>query len=109
LLDFLNNETPSAGDNITTPIPADQKALSSFGVTVLPATKALKSFKGLDEGGPLSVAALKNGAVQVVELFSSDRNVRLTHSLPIGEQRSLRFRVRRSTPPRALAPRRPAH
>jgi osmoprotectant transport system substrate-binding protein len=34
-----------------------------------------KSFKSLDEAGPLSVAALKNGAVQVVELFSSDGNV----------------------------------
>jgi osmoprotectant transport system substrate-binding protein len=34
-----------------------------------------KSFKGLDEAGPLSVAALKNGEVQVVELFSSDGNV----------------------------------
>ncbi len=33
------------------------------------------SFKSLDEAGPLSVAALKNGQVQVVELFSSDGNV----------------------------------
>ncbi len=32
-------------------------------------------FKSLDEAGPLSVAALKNGNVQVVELFSSDGNV----------------------------------
>jgi osmoprotectant transport system substrate-binding protein len=32
-------------------------------------------FKSLDEAGPLSVAALKNGGVQVVELFSSDGNV----------------------------------
>ena len=29
-------------------------------------------FKSLDEAGPLSVAALKNGEVQVVELFSSN-------------------------------------
>jgi osmoprotectant transport system substrate-binding protein len=34
-----------------------------------------KSFKALDEAGPISVAALKNGEVQVVELFSSDGNV----------------------------------
>jgi osmoprotectant transport system substrate-binding protein len=34
-----------------------------------------KSFTPLDEAGPLSVAALKNGNVQVVELFSSDGNV----------------------------------
>jgi osmoprotectant transport system substrate-binding protein len=33
------------------------------------------NFKSLDEAGPLSVAALKNGEVQVVELFSSDGNV----------------------------------
>jgi osmoprotectant transport system substrate-binding protein len=32
-------------------------------------------FKSLDEAGPLSVAALKDGEVQVVELFSSDGNV----------------------------------
>jgi osmoprotectant transport system substrate-binding protein len=132
LLDFLHNgATPAAGDNITTAIPADQKALAKFGVTVLPASKALDTnvfavtkalakkdhlttisslkpyaskltlggptecpttagcelglkktygltfagFKGLDEAGPLSVAALKNGEVQVVELFSSDGNV----------------------------------
>jgi osmoprotectant transport system substrate-binding protein len=132
LLDFLNGgKTPAAGDNIATAIPADQKALASFGVTVLPASKALDTnvfavtkatakkyhlttvsslkpyakkltlggppecpsnagcelglkkvygltfagFKSLDEAGPLSVAALKNGEVQVVELFSSDGNV----------------------------------
>jgi osmoprotectant transport system substrate-binding protein len=33
------------------------------------------SFKATDEAGPISVAALKNGEVQVVELFSSDGNV----------------------------------
>lgn len=33
------------------------------------------SFKALDEAGPISVAALKSGEVQVVELFSSDGNV----------------------------------
>ena len=132
LLGFLHGGTPqAAGDNISTAIPADQKALSSFGVTVLPASKALDTnvfavtkatankdhlttisslkpyaskmtlggppecptfagcepglkskyglnfagFKSLDEAGPLSVAALKNGEVQVVELFSSDGNV----------------------------------
>ncbi len=32
-------------------------------------------FKSTDEAGPLSVAALKNNQVQVVELFSSDGNV----------------------------------
>jgi osmoprotectant transport system substrate-binding protein len=132
LLSFLHGGTSQpAGDNITTAIPADDKALSSFGVTVLPASKALDTnvfavtkataskdhlttisslkpyasqltlggppecptfagcepglqktyglhfagFKSLDEAGPLSVAALKNGEVQVVELFSSDGNV----------------------------------
>src|SRR5580658_7214000 len=132
LLGFLHGGTPqAAGDNISTAIPADQKALASYGVTVLPASKALDTnvfavtkatankdhlttisslkpyaskltlggppecptfagcqpglkktygltfagFKSLDEAGPLSVAALKNGEVQVVELFSSDGNV----------------------------------
>jgi osmoprotectant transport system substrate-binding protein len=132
LLGYLHGGTPqAAGDNITTAIPADQKALASYGVTVLPASKALDTnvfavtqatakkdhlttisslkpyaskmtlggppecptfagcepglekvyglhfagFKSLDEAGPLSVAALKNGEVQVVELFSSDGNV----------------------------------
>lgn len=132
LLGFLHGGNPQpAGTNISTAIPADQRALASFGVTVLPASKALDTnvfavtkatasqyhlttlsslkgsaskltlggppecptfagceaglvrvyglhfagFKSLDEAGPLSVAALKNGAVQVVELFSSDGNV----------------------------------
>ncbi len=132
LLGYLHGGNPQpAGDQIATAISADQKGLSSFGVTVLPASKALDtnvfavtkatasqdhlttisslapyaskmtlggppecptfagcepglkkvyglnfgSFKSLDEAGPLSVAALKNGEVQVVELFSSDGNV----------------------------------
>jgi osmoprotectant transport system substrate-binding protein len=43
----------------------------------LESTYGLKfaSFKSLDEAGPLSVAALKNGEVQVVELFSSNGDV----------------------------------
>jgi osmoprotectant transport system substrate-binding protein len=132
LLGFLHGGKPqAAGTQISTAIAADKTALSSFGVTVLPATAALDtnvfavtkataskdhlttlsslapyasklvlggppecptfagcepgltsvyglhfaSFKSLDEAGPLSVAALKNGEVQVVELFSSDGNV----------------------------------
>jgi osmoprotectant transport system substrate-binding protein len=128
LLGYLHNGEvlPAAGE-ISTAVPADQKALASSGVTVLPASKALDTnvftvtkataskdhlttisslkpyvskltlggppecptfalcepglkkvyglnfagFKSLDEGGPLSVAALKNGEVQVVELDSS--------------------------------------
>ena len=132
LLGYLHGGNPQpAGDQIATAIAADKTALSSFGVTVLPASKALDTnvfavtkatasqdhlttisslapyaskmtlggppecptfagcepglqkvyglkfaaFKSLDEAGPLSVAALKNGEVQVVELFSSDGNV----------------------------------
>jgi osmoprotectant transport system substrate-binding protein len=132
LLGFLHGGNPQpAGTNISTAVPADQQALSKYGVTVLPASKALDTnvfavtrataskyhlttlsslapvaskltlggppecptfagcepgltkvyglhfagFKSLDEAGPLSVAALKNGEVQVVELFSSDGNV----------------------------------
>jgi osmoprotectant transport system substrate-binding protein len=128
LLGFLHNGEilPAAGQT-STAVTADQKALASSGVTVLPASKALDTnvfvvtkataskdhlttvsslkpdaskltlggppecptfalcepglkkvygltfagFKSLDEGGPLSVAALKNGEVQVVELDSS--------------------------------------
>ena len=132
LLGFLHGGKPQpAGTQIATAVAADKTALSSFGVTVLPATSALDtnvfavtkataakdhlttlsslapyasklvlggppecptfagcqaglvstygmhfaSFKSLDEAGPLSVAALKNGDVGVVELFSSDGNV----------------------------------
>jgi osmoprotectant transport system substrate-binding protein len=132
LLAFLHGNVPQkAGDNIATAIPADKRALSKYGVTVLNASKALDTnvfavtkatankyhlttisslkpyasqmtlggppecptnagcevglektyglhfagFKSLDEAGPLSVAALKDGTVQVVELFSSDGNV----------------------------------
>jgi osmoprotectant transport system substrate-binding protein len=132
LLGYLHGGNPQpTGDQIATAVAADQKALSSFGVTILPASKALDtnvfavtkatasqdhlttlsslapyaskltlggppecptfagcepglkkvyglnfaSFKSLDEAGPLSVAALKNSEVQVVELFSSDGNV----------------------------------
>jgi len=132
LLGYLHGGNPQpAGTQIDTAIAADKTALASFGVTVLPASKALDTnvfavtkataaadhlttisslapyaqkmtlggppecptfagcepglkqvyglnfagFKSLDEAGPLSVAALKNGEVQVVELFSSDGNV----------------------------------
>jgi osmoprotectant transport system substrate-binding protein len=132
LLGYLHNgKILPAASLISTAVPADQKALASYGVTVLPATKALDTdvfavtkatatkdhlttlsslkpyasnltlggppecptfalcepglkkvygltfagFKSLDEGGPLSVAALKNGEVQVVELFSSNGTV----------------------------------
>jgi osmoprotectant transport system substrate-binding protein len=132
LLGYLHGGKPQpAGTQIDTAIAADKAALSSSGVTVLPASQALDTnvfavtkataaqdhlttisslspyaskmtlggppecptfagcepglksvygltfagFKSLDEAGPLSVAALKNGEVQVVELFSSDGNV----------------------------------
>jgi osmoprotectant transport system substrate-binding protein len=132
LLGYLHGgTTQKAANNIATAIPADKKALSRYGVTVLPASKALDTnvfavtkatarkyhlttlsslkryaskltlggpqecptvagcepglkkvyglkfagFKPLDEASTLSVAALKNGEVQVVELFSSDGNV----------------------------------
>ena len=132
LLGFLHGGNPQpAGDQITTAVAADNTALAPYGVTVLPASKALDTnvfavtkatatkdhlttisslaqyaskmtlggppecptfagcqpglqsvyglkfagFKSLDEAGPLSVAALKSGEVQVVELFSSDGNV----------------------------------
>ncbi|MEH3117522.1 MAG: ABC transporter substrate-binding protein [Methylorubrum populi] len=34
-----------------------------------------KSFKGLDAGGPLTLSALKNGQIQVADLFTSDPEI----------------------------------
>ena len=146
LLGFLHGGTPqAAGDNISTAIPADQKALASSGVTVLPASKALDTnvfavtaatakkdhlttlsslkpyaskltlggppecptfagcepglkkvyglnfagFKSLDEAGPLSVAALKNGEVQVVELYSSNGDVASNNFVALTDNKHL--------------------
>ncbi len=146
LLAFLHGGNPQkAGDNIKTAIPADRRALSHYGVTVLTASKALDTnvfavtratarndhlttlsslkpyaskmilggppecptyagcevglekvyglhfagFKPLDEAGPLSVAALKNGEVQVVELFSSDGNVIANHFVALSDNKHL--------------------
>jgi osmoprotectant transport system substrate-binding protein len=47
------------------------------------------SFKSLDEAGPLSVAALKNGEVQVVELFSSDGNVESNNFVALTDNKHL--------------------
>ncbi|HEX4219812.1 MAG TPA: ABC transporter substrate-binding protein [Acidimicrobiales bacterium] len=47
------------------------------------------SFKSLDEAGPLSVAALKNGEVQVVELFSSDGTVVSNHFVALTDNKHL--------------------
>ena len=146
LLGYLENGKilPAAG-LISTAVPADQKALASFGVTVLPATKALDTnvfvvtkataskdhlttvsslkpyasnltlggppecptfalcepglkkvygltfagFKSLDEGGPLSVAALKNGEVQVVELDSSSGVVATNNFVALTDNKHL--------------------
>ena len=46
-------------------------------------------FKSLDEAGPLSVAALKNGEVQVVELFSSDGNVVSNNFVALKDNKNL--------------------
>jgi osmoprotectant transport system substrate-binding protein len=146
LLDYLHGGIPQpAGDQITTAESADRTALSSFGVTVLPASKALDTevfavtkatadqdhlttisslapyaskmtlggppecatsagcepgleqvyglhfaaFKSLDEGGPLSVAALKTGEVQVVELFSSAGNVQANNFVTLTDDKHL--------------------
>lgn len=47
------------------------------------------SFKALDEAGPISVAALKNGAVQVVELFSSNGAVQSNHFVALKDTKHL--------------------
>lgn len=46
-------------------------------------------FKALDEAGPLSVAALKNGEVQVVELFSSNGAVLENHFVALTDNKHL--------------------
>jgi osmoprotectant transport system substrate-binding protein len=46
-------------------------------------------FKATDEAGPISVAALKNGEVQVVELFSSDGNVVSNNFVALKDNKNL--------------------
>lgn len=47
------------------------------------------SFKPTDEAGPISVADLKNGAVQVVELFSSNGTVQSNHFVALKDTKHL--------------------
>lgn len=47
------------------------------------------SFKSLDEAGPISVAALKDGEVQVVELFSSNGAVQSNHFVALKDTKHL--------------------
>jgi osmoprotectant transport system substrate-binding protein len=46
-------------------------------------------FKSLDEAGPLSVAALKNGEVQVVELYSSTGQVSSNNFVALTDNKHL--------------------
>ena len=47
------------------------------------------SFKPLDEAGPISIAALKDGEVQVVELFSSNGAVQSNHFVALKDTKHL--------------------
>jgi osmoprotectant transport system substrate-binding protein len=47
------------------------------------------SFKSLDEAGPISVAALRDGSVQVVELFSSNGAVQSNHFVALKDTKHL--------------------
>lgn len=47
------------------------------------------SFKSLDEAGPISVAALKHGSAQVVELFSSNGAVQSNHFVALRDTKHL--------------------
>lgn len=47
------------------------------------------SFKATDEAGPISVADLKNGQVQVVELFSSNGMVQSNHFVALKDTKHL--------------------
>lgn len=48
-----------------------------------------KSFQPTDEAGPISVADLKSGTVQVVEFFSSDGNIVNNHFVQLQDNRHL--------------------
>lgn len=146
LVDYLNNgKTSPAATKLSTADKFLKSHLSKYGVTVLPASKALDTdvfavtqatakkyhlttlsslkpyahklilggpsecrtffgclpglekvyglhfagFKALDEAGPLSVAALKNGEVQVVELFSSNGAVLENHFVALKDNKHL--------------------
>jgi osmoprotectant transport system substrate-binding protein len=48
-----------------------------------------KSFKSLDAGGPLSVAALKNGQVQAADIFTTDPSIVANGFVVLGDPKSL--------------------
>lgn len=48
-----------------------------------------KSFQSTDEAGPISVAALKDNTVQVVEFFSSDGNIVRNHFVALQDNKHL--------------------
>jgi osmoprotectant transport system substrate-binding protein len=48
-----------------------------------------KSFQPTDEAGPISVAALKDNTVQVVEFFSSDGNIVHNHFIQLTDNKHL--------------------
>jgi osmoprotectant transport system substrate-binding protein len=48
-----------------------------------------KAFDSLDEAGPVTVSALKNGTVQVAELFSSDGNILENHFVQLTDNKHL--------------------
>ena len=49
----------------------------------------LQGVQGLDKAGPFSVAALKNGEVQVVELFSSNGAVATNNFVALTDNKHL--------------------
>ena len=74
-LTTLSSVAPVAGQLVLGgPPECPQRPLCQLG---LESTYGLhfKSFTSLDEAGPITVAALKSGQVQVAELFSSDGNI----------------------------------
>jgi osmoprotectant transport system substrate-binding protein len=59
-------------------------------ITCVPGLKkyygvVFKSFKALDEDGPITVAALKNGQVQAARIFSSDTTVNDDHFVVLAD------------------------
>jgi osmoprotectant transport system substrate-binding protein len=63
---------------------------SVYGIT-------FQSFKPLDESGPLTIAALKQGTVQAADIFSTDPSVALNHFVVLADPKNL-FAAQNVTP-----------
>jgi osmoprotectant transport system substrate-binding protein len=56
-----------------------------------------KGFKGLDEAGPLTIAALKDGTVQAADIFTTDPSITKDHFVALADPKNL-FAAQNVTP-----------